>query len=142
MSLMYTALPLSDPTRQRYQRIIDNSSRLVAKRQGASSRGTQAGNSVNTDWTTALKNLRTAGYGDYYRYPGYDSFEDRLSAQVRNGKVAETAPSKENSRKTSESLNETVDSRREQQPALLDLYNMMRGSYFGNSMGSGYYGWF
>lgn len=157
MALMYTSLPPSSPIRQRYQRIIDNSSALIAKRWGRDGTNQNA-NSVNTDWAKTLNNMYSSGIDRYSpygeRYSGWDAIEnaierqqgaasknrkiekneETLSATVRNGKIV--GSSGNNQKQSSGSDNDKnagineYDSRRELQTNLMDLYNLMRGSFF------------
>ena len=154
MGMIYTSLPLSDPTRQRYQGIIDNSSALIAKRWGRDG-SRQGGNTVNTDWAKTLNNMYSNGINRYSpygnTYSGWDAIENAfsrkqaassddkasgkseepLSAVVRNGKVVGSSGSNKketedaSQRKADNSFDE--ESRKAQQTNLMDLYNLMRG---------------
>ncbi|MBQ9607683.1 MAG: hypothetical protein IJV16_11005 [Lachnospiraceae bacterium] len=135
MGLIYTSLPLSSPTRQRYQNIIDNSRALIAKRWGTD--GNQQNiNNVSSDWAKILNNMYSSGIGW-----NSEKSEEPLSAIVRNGKVVGSSDSSGSSQKEETETSE-IDNRREQQTNLMDLYNMMRGNFFGGGFGNNYFGWF
>ena len=168
MGMIYTSLPLSDPTRQRYQSIIDNSSALVSKRRGRDG-NRQSGNTVDTDWAKTLNNMYSNGINRYSpygnTYSGWNAIENAfnrkqaafskdqaskkgeepLSAVVRNGKIVGSRGSNQNEAedsiwgKADNSLDE--ENRKAQQTNLMDLYNLMRGDFYGSGFGKNYYGW-
>ena len=168
MGMIYTSLPLSDPTRQRYQRIIDNSSALISKRWGRDG-NRQSGNTVIADWAKTLNNMYSNGINRYSpygnTYSGWDAIENAfnrkqaassndqasgkgeepLSAVVRNGKIVGSRGSNQNEaedslrRKGDNSLDE--ENQKAQQTNLMDLYNLMRGDFYGSGFGNNYYGW-
>ena len=82
MGMIYTSLPLSDPTRQRYQSIIDNSSALVSKRRGRDG-NRQSGNTVDTDWAKTLNNMYSNGINRYSpygnTYSGWNAIENAFN---------------------------------------------------------------
>lgn len=138
MSMLYTSLPLSDPTRQRYQSIIDNSRQLLARRWAEE--GRYSDSRIGSNSRTGR-----SGFSDIY---SRELSQEKLplSAAVRNGKIIGTTGSKQNS--TAEKEDSEIDmkdevhdirnAQREQQRTLQDIYNLMRWNSWGNNS----FGWF
>jgi len=121
MGRIYTTLPLNDPTRQRYQNIIDNSRKQLADQKG----------------TEGNKKVSGSGSGSSFDKV-YDRSKDQgadtgsPSAQVRDGKIVDTWSDRQGN--TSDSWETRFVGSNDQQQALKELYEMMRGGYFGNGL--------
>ena len=114
MGRLYTSLPLDNPARQFYQNVIDNSRKRLAS-QMVSDQG-----KVND----------TTSFDKAYEKSKSEARDNQpLAAQVKDGKIVDTWSNKN----SSESYGSSKYNRRsDQQQALQDLYEMMRGGFFGN----------
>jgi len=113
MGRLYTSLPLDNPTRQFYQNVIDNSRKQLVS-QMASDRG-------KVDDGTSFDKI--------YNNKAEERDKQPLAAQVKDGKIVDTWSNKNSSRSYGSSR---YNQRTDQQQALQELYEMMRGGYFGS----------
>lgn len=121
MGRLYTTLPLSDPTRQRYQNIIDNSRKVLMDQ-----KGTEGEKRVNgTGSETAFDRI-------YGRNKTRSNEAVSPSAQVRDGKIVDSWSDRQGN--SSDSRLSGFGGRNDQQQALKELYEMMRGGFFGNGL--------
>ena len=121
MGRLYTTLPLNDPTRQRYQNIIDNSRKVLLDQKGAEGEKRVNGTGAETAFDRIYDRNRTQS-------------NDTVSpsVQVRNGKIVDTWSDRQGN--SSDSWQSGFSGRNDQQQALKELYEMMRGGFFGNGL--------
>lgn len=117
MGALYTSLPQDNPNRQFYQDVINNSRKQLV-RQWASE-GKIYGGSGNS-------------FGEVYDKSKTEAKDtEPLAAQVRDGKIVDTWSDRNN--RNSNSGISGYGRRSYQQQDLQELYEMMRGGFFGNS---------
>ncbi len=117
MGALYTSLPLDNPSRQFYQNVINNSRKQLVKQWAFE--GKIYGGSRNSFYEVYDKSKTEA------------KDTEPLVAQVRDGKIVDTWSDRNN--KNSNSGVAGYDRRAYQQQDLQELYEMMRGGFFGNN---------